>query len=697
MQQEQNLLTKNFPFSELSIIAEQESWRKEVNRPTSYIHKWWARRLGSNFRGLIIAGKECDRSVFFERFYSSTHYSDTVIFDPFMGSGTTITEAVKLGATVVGCDINPVAAAIVRTALTSYDRCKVMSEYQKLEKKCSRRIGRYYSAMYMGQKVETLYYFWVKTAECAECGSEIPLFKSTVFSKNAYPAKKPEAQSVCPYCGNINAIRYDDDVTRCSKCAVEYNPQLGNVQGIYHICPKCGAREKTVDFARRTGRTIPERLFAKMIIDAQGNKQYLPIDDYDLELYREAEKELTNFEQYIPNDEIADGINTKQILNYQYNRWRDMFNSRQLLAFGILSKAIMEIEDIGLRRLFAMLMSGTLEFNNMFCSFKGEGTGAVRPLFYNHILKSELMPLEGNVWGCRASSGSFSTLFDRRVIKMLDYKECPFELRVTGSRTSEKVPLKGTYIETAPTNSVDSWSQQSPLILCGDSANTGLPSECVDLVITDPPFFDNVNYSELADFFYVWLRRMNAGIDVYTEATTRRPEEVQDNDSMRFASKLGDVFRESHRLLKQNGKLVFTYHHSRTDGWVSVYNAILTAGYVIDEVFPLKAEMSVSVAIMAAKEPINYDLVFVCSKKEFWNGYISLDDVADEYDIDVQLLEKQGLKFSVGDKMVLLHGLVLKYMSQSGKTTVSCEEMEAAIESVLSNGEVQLTFDFPKP
>ena len=53
---------------------------------------------------------------------------------------------------------------------------------------------------------------------------------------------------------------------------------------------------------------------------------------------------------------------------------RNMFNDRQLLSFGILTKEILAIEDIKFRKLFAILMSGTLEFNNMFCSFKGEGT-----------------------------------------------------------------------------------------------------------------------------------------------------------------------------------------------------------------------------------------------------------------------------------------------------------------------------------
>lgn len=91
----------DFPFIEISEIAEQESWRKEVYRPLSYIHKWWARRLGSVFRGLLINEFKNPDQDLMDVFYSDTTFADKIVFDPFMGSGTTITEAIKLGARVI--------------------------------------------------------------------------------------------------------------------------------------------------------------------------------------------------------------------------------------------------------------------------------------------------------------------------------------------------------------------------------------------------------------------------------------------------------------------------------------------------------------------------------------------------------------------------------------------------------------------
>ena len=95
---------------------------------------------------------------------------------------------------------------------------------------------------------------------------------------------------------------------------------------------------------------------------------------------------------------------------------------------------------------------------------------------------------------------------------------------------------------------------------CGDSSRTDLPDRSVDVVITDPPFFDNVHYSELADFFYVWQQLYFEAPAGYEDFTTRRDGEVQDTDAVLFSEKLRAVFIECNRVLKDDGLLVFSYH-----------------------------------------------------------------------------------------------------------------------------------------
>jgi adenine-specific DNA methylase len=108
-QESRAIESDDFPFDVLSTIAESESWRKEVHRPLSHIHKWWAQRLGSVFRAIVLGTLAPKGANVMDLFYSQTRFPDATVFDPFMGSGTTIIEGLKLGARVIGRDINPVA------------------------------------------------------------------------------------------------------------------------------------------------------------------------------------------------------------------------------------------------------------------------------------------------------------------------------------------------------------------------------------------------------------------------------------------------------------------------------------------------------------------------------------------------------------------------------------------------------------
>lgn len=77
------LIERDFPFARLSVVAQHESWRKEVYRPVYYIHKWWARRLGSVFRGILLGSCLEDGEDFWDRFYGVNNFDTTTIFDPW--------------------------------------------------------------------------------------------------------------------------------------------------------------------------------------------------------------------------------------------------------------------------------------------------------------------------------------------------------------------------------------------------------------------------------------------------------------------------------------------------------------------------------------------------------------------------------------------------------------------------------------
>jgi hypothetical protein len=135
-----------FPFEVLSDVAESESWRKEINRPITHIHKWWAQRLGTVFRAMTIGAFSPSGTDIFDLFYKPVRIPGSTVFDPFMGSGTTLVETVKLGARAIGRDINPVAHFLVKCALSIHNRGAILETFHSIERDVADEIRTYLSS-----------------------------------------------------------------------------------------------------------------------------------------------------------------------------------------------------------------------------------------------------------------------------------------------------------------------------------------------------------------------------------------------------------------------------------------------------------------------------------------------------------------------------------------------------------------------
>ena len=610
----------DFPFEYLSRIAERESWRKEIYRPIYHIHKWWARRLGSVFRGILLGALAPEGTDVIDLFYSPARFPDKVVFDPFMGSGTTLGETLKLGGRAIGRDINPVSYLQVRTALTLSDSEELERTYKEIEADVADTISSYYTSRRPdGSLCQVLYYFWVMQATCPACSAPVDLFSSYVFARHAYARRFPTVQVVCPKCDALTASHYRERKIGCSECGHSFDATSGPVRGKSAECPECLHQFTIGHTVAQKGSPPSYRMYAKLVLTPEGTKEYLPIDEYDHALYARAVADLAKSANLMPQGTIEPGYNTNQVLNYGFQSWNQMFNARQLLTISTLAGRIKDIEDPSLRYAFTCLFSGVLEFNNMFASYKGEGTGAVRHMFYHHILKPERTPLEASIWGTPKSSGAFSTLFRSRLMRAHQYAQQPFELLLTSEgarKQSVKVDsINEPLLGITNTESYKQFRENGRLyVSCGNSATTDLPDESVDLVVTDPPFFDNVHYSQLADFFFEWQRLILDEAPSHRMTTTRSPSEVQNSDAEAFTERLTLVLREMSRVLKDDGLLIFTYHHSRWDGWRSVLSAVVSAGFRIDVCHPVKAEMSVAAPKHQAKDPIDFDIIMVCRK-----------------------------------------------------------------------------------
>ena len=442
-------LEAGFPILEISELAQQESWRKEINRPLYHIHKWWATRLGSVFRGITLGALADEASDIWEGFYKRHDLAGKVVLDPFMGSGTTLGEALKLGARAIGCDINPVSTFLVRQAFTRVPERELLAAFAELEANVAPRIRRYYRTRdpATGETIPVLYFFWCKTVETPG-GDVVPLFSRYVFARHAAPKKHPDAQVVCPACWQILKSRYDSTSLDCRHCGHGFNPQNGPANG-RHVTAPNGSRYTIKDLLGADGSPPAHRLYAMLALRPNGEKVYLPARPEDLALYAEAEARLRKEDLPLPTLAVRPGHNTAQARGYNYLQWRDFFNARQLLCLGLLLREILRIQDRRVQEQMLCLFSSTLEFNNLFCSYKGEGTGAVRHMFSHHILKPERVPLENSVWGTDKSSGTFSTLFRSRLLRAKRYLDAPFELEIQRNLFGERCGTRRT-VASAP-------------------------------------------------------------------------------------------------------------------------------------------------------------------------------------------------------------------------------------------------------
>lgn len=680
----------DFPFERLSRIAERESWRKEIYRPIYHVHKWWAQRLGSVFRGILLGALAPKGSDVLDLFYSTARFPDAVVFDPFMGSGTTLGETLKLGGRAIGRDINPVSYLQVRTALTLGDPDELAGTYQEIEADVADMISSYYNtSLPDGTLCPVLYYFWVMQAPCPVCRVPVDLFSNYIFARHAYSNRDHAVQVICPECGDVGPKDRQVRQMKCSKCDYSFDTTSGPVRGKTAKCPHCFCEFTIGRAIRETGSPPSYRMYAKLVLTPDGKKEYHPISAHDEALYQQAVSDLERSPYGIPPGRIEPGYNTDQALNYGFLAWKDMFNARQLLCASKLANRIKEIEDTRLRDAFTCLFSGVLEFNNMFASYKGEGTGAVRHMFYHHILKPERTPLEANIWGTPKSSGAFSTLFRSRLLRAVQYAQHPFELALSSEEQSQRsVKVDGINEPLAGITASDSYDQFSKgarlYVSCGDSADTDLPDECVDIVVTDPPFFDNVHYSQLADFFYAWQRLTLDDSPSHQALTTRSESEVQNSNVETFTERLTFVLQESGRVLKADGILVFTYHHSRWEGWRSVLYAVVAAGFRIVACHPVKAEMSVAVPKRQAKAPINFDIIMVCRKNEPGTarsnlaGKLNLAPALERAEAQISRLKAGGWNLSRNDVGVVVMAQAVAEISRQSETPAT----ERAIDDI---------------
>ena len=346
----------------------------------------------------------------------------------------------------------------------------------------------------------------------------------------------------------------------------------------------------------------------------QSGKFYTRHTPSDQALYSNAENIWQKNREALPHpkSEIPSGQETDRLHDHHYRNWHQMFNARQLLALSTLLQFVSHEKDEKSRDLLLCAFSNTLETNNLFTrnipSRRTPGGTAPAGVFARHDFQPKATLCEQNVWG--TVSGNNTYISRMRALRLgIAYAKSPYD----GAFDENGKHFKREGLDPIPFDG-------QPLLLSGDSRAEIDKAAAADIVITDPPYADNVNYSELADFFYVWLRLVLKAADIqfapeYCPKTAEIVENKSRGLSMQdFEDGLTAVLKKSGEKITDDGLVIFTFHHAEGSSWESVLNSVCNANLVIEAIYPVHSEREASLHLQD-NEAIAYDLIHVCRKR----------------------------------------------------------------------------------
>jgi adenine-specific DNA methylase len=459
----------------------------------------------------------------------------------------------------------------------------------------------------------------------------------------------PECEAVWQWRGELP----EKEVT-CPACRHEYDPRKGNIPSKGKFLCRCGNVDKIIESIRRLPKDqrLPVRPYAIEAHLRRNNSEGKSDQDPQLAFLgncsisarvRPKNSEIPKalflpkngkfFKRFTPSDmarlkqsevlweknkdglphpksRIPIGEKTKSgLLAHHYNYWHEMFSPRQLLALSTLLKGIMAESNKTDKEMFLSAFFSTLESNNMFCRYTSSGGNKSQGIFSRHDYQPKSTSTENNPWGCSYGHSTFSNNYIN-VVDGKTYCNAPYDRKITE---------KGIIFEKRTEKIL---SKTDSHIIAGNCVDVN-PSAYVDCVITDPPYVGNVNYSELADFFYVWLRLdLKHQYSHFVPEYTPKAEEIIENRTrgksrQDFFDGLKEVFSSIHKSLPDEGLLVFTFHHTDERGlvWEGLLQALCDTGFEILSVYPIHGESESSLHLMD-KENISYDLIHVCKKRK---------------------------------------------------------------------------------
>jgi putative DNA methylase len=468
----------------------------------------------------------------------------------------------------------------------------------------------------------TVAYLWARTVTCKNCRATVPLLKTRWLckkeNKRVVLTMKPNEDKTEVVFGVQTDVPPGKGSTAERR---EYDKQVGSGtmsrSGI--TCPCCGTIMMMEDIRLEGQAGRLGAVMTAVVVDGENGKEYrLPTTD-EILMAAEAEKELSRIFAEIPfglpeeaTPKGGSGASRAfSVDGYGLDKWCKLFTPRQLLALGTFVKytravsVVMQIEGYSqgwveaISCYIACTIGKMLDYENTGSSWYTQNE-QITHLFNRFALPikwdfSEASPIGG-------ASGSWDSML-HSVTKSID----------TAVALPAHMILPKVLLQSA----------------------IGLSQENMDVIVTDPPYYDAIPYADVMDFFYVWHRRTLYGLSEEIDGAFRQPlsskwdQAYNDGELIDDSSRFGGdkqksktvyedgmfrAFQACHKSLSPDGRLVIVFAHKHPDAWETLVSAIIRAGFVVDASWPIQTEMSNRTRALSSAA-LSSSVWIVCKKR----------------------------------------------------------------------------------